>query len=515
MTHGPPIELLFYALRGGETFGIGVHGPRFWASLVLKGRRVHHAEGIPGLLGPLEAELPNPARLQGHLTNDIALAMESGFALDAVLNAACMGVGLFLASLVGRDDVNAHLQPSRVPPAGSFPLPEPMLRIFSRGLAELRSADQVAAELQPFLFNTVRAAPGAPPPELDPIVLRTLRIVRPNMNLNELIIASGRHQKDRTAHALQAIDLLLQTGLINLDRPDRAPRVSFASYADEPQAVAAAEDRPFIEILDADSNPQEIDDEHTPLPPKPPPPSPGPARPPPPRKADPMPEEEAAVLDLAARCSELNPLVVLKLSGDALNDIFTLQGVQAAFTREASVFRPESFARASLDTLEAVTALDEIFRSSREALYDPAIVALWLRELRAFAELPPEANDDDARRARELFERAQALAYRRVWTEAQHAAMLAARLDPRQARYRILDIFCRVAARQISPVDGVMNLDALFLTEPKEQALAQVTAGRLLKAAGRKSQAMSRFKAALQLDPDRADAKSELESTQP
>ena len=66
MTHGPPIELLFYALRGGETFGIGVHGPRFWASLVLKGRRVHHAEGIPGLLGPLEAELPNPARLQGH-----------------------------------------------------------------------------------------------------------------------------------------------------------------------------------------------------------------------------------------------------------------------------------------------------------------------------------------------------------------------------------------------------------------------------------------------------------------
>ena len=102
-----------------------------------------------------------------------------------------------------------------------------------------------------------------------------------------------------------------------------------------------------------------------------------------------------------------------------------------------------------------------------------------------------------------------------MWTEAQHAAMLAARLDPRQARYRILDIFCRVAARQISPVDGVMNLDALFLTEPKEQALAQVTAGRLLKAAGRKSQAMSRFKAALQLDPERADAKSELESTQP
>ena len=42
-----------------------------------------------------------------------------------------------------------------------------------------------------------------------------------------------------------------------------------------------------------------------------------------------------------------------------------------------------------------------------------------------------------------------------------------------------------------------------------------MTAGRLLKAAGRKSQAMSRFKAALQLDPERADAKSELESTVP
>lgn len=514
MTHGPPIELLFYALRGGETFGIGVHGPRFWASLVLKGRRVHHAEGIPGLLGPLEAELPNPARLQGHLTNDIALAMESGFALDAVLDAACMGVGLFLASLVGRDDVNAHLQPSRVPPAGSFPLPEPMLRIFARGLAELRSADQVAAELQPLLGTTVRAAPGAPPPELDPVVLRTLRLVRPNMTLNDLILASGRHQRERTAHALQAIDLLMQTGLLAIDRPDRAPRVTFSSYADEPSAPTI-EDRPFIEILDADSNPQELGDEHAPLPPKPPTPSPGPARPQPPRKTEPLPAEEAAVLDLAARCSELNPLVVLKLHGEALNDIFTLQGIQAAFSRQAAIFRPEAFTRASLDTLEAVSALDEIFRSSREALYDPAIVALWLRELRAFAELPPEANEDDARRARELFERAQALAYRRVWTEAQHAAMLAARLDPRQARYRILDIFCRVAARQISPVDGVMNLDALFLTEPKEQALAQVTAGRLLKAAGRRSQAMSRFKTALQLDPDRADAKSELESTQP
>ena len=93
---------------------------------------------------------------------------------------------------------------------------------------------------------------------------------------------------------------------------------------------------------------------------------------------------------------------------------FNRRNFNASGGNSAAVFRPESFTRASLDTLEAVTALDEIFRSSREALYDPAIVALWLRELRAFAELPPEANDDDARRARELFERAQALAYRRV-----------------------------------------------------------------------------------------------------
>lgn len=467
---------------------------------MLSGGRVLHAEGVTGLLGPLEAELPDPSQLRGNLAHDLGVAMAAGFPLDRVLDAAALGLGLFLATLVDRVDVHAHLQPQRAAPTGSLPLPEPLLRLFARGLREVRSPAVVANALHPWWDAAL--LPGRwraeQYPGMDPIALRTLRLTRPGMTLGELIVASGRHQQERTAWAWRSVDLLLQLGFLRLE--------GAATGSLGAGTLRFKDERP-AERVNLTEGP----------PPAPPVAAPGPApaataqaAAPEAPEVQPLPSD-ADVLELVTRCSELNPLVVLDLQGIQLFDVFTLQGLQAAFQREATRFRPEVFLQSSPNTLDAVSALDEIFRSSREALRDPSIASLWLRELRAFADPLPEAPDEDAARARERFEEAQALVARRDWRPAQHLAEQAVRLDPRQVRYRILDIFCRVALRAISPLDGVLNLDALWLSDPKDHALALVTSGRLLKAAGRRSQALQRFRAALELDPDRADARRELE----
>ncbi|MCB9759881.1 MAG: hypothetical protein H6739_08610 [Alphaproteobacteria bacterium] len=659
MIHGPPIALLFRAHRRGERCSVTVHGDRTWSTLILKRRKVVHVEGVPELLAPLQDRLPDPDALRGLLNHDVGVAMAAGIPVNQVLDAACEGLGLFLGGLVGAR-ATAHLELDRDPPEGSFPLPRPFMHIFSAGLAAVRPPEAVEAELRKRMDDTLaaRVPDDTYLVDLDPIVLRTLRLIRNAMPLRELIERSGRGQGERTRHAWRSVDLLLQLGMAELlgqDAPRRPPRIisshdpepltptlpprvepappswprsleertpaaplpplrvddpparansaerppPFTLHEDEAELIAAPPDEEDDSVIAAPPDeeddsviaapPDEEDDSVIAAPPDEeddetelvvalPGGDPVPDDPPTSKFIEIIDDETDSIvglpserveveleedddsalfgetrdpdtsvedsvddvsiigvdaarvliefdddpdtavegadpdelLEMAALCSELNPLAVLRLDAEQLNGVLTMRGLQEAFHRETDRFHPDRFQEASIEVREAAEALDEILRSSREALRDPHILAVWLRGIRAFTEPLDPPDEDDAEQARQRFAEAQTLAMQRAWTQASAAVDEAVRLDPGPSRYHLLRLFCRVALRTLSPMDGVLNVDSMWLTDPSDQALAQVTAGRLLKACGKRAQALARFRTALQLDPTREDARREL-----
>ncbi|MCB9791274.1 MAG: hypothetical protein H6741_00970 [Alphaproteobacteria bacterium] len=879
MLFGPPIRLLYQAHRTGQRLGLSVHSDKFWVSMVLEKRHVAYAAGVPELLSSLRAPRFDPDALNGVMGRDMGLAIRAGHSATEVIEAACVGVGRFLASLVDDRDVTAHIDPNPMALSEALPMPRSAITLLSEGLAELRPSSFVAARFEDDRHHLVVAK--VPDDtyliDLDPITLRTLRLVRQPVPLGDLAARSGRNQPRRTEHFWRSFDLLHALGLLELLRPDVGARARFVSsdiggweqgvsrppprtpaarparrptHDSRPERVAPQVGRPVarmaeptpelgrpvarreapprapwdrpstsgetlipetrssetlipetrslfeepappnatflfedlsalddgndgvMETFEADESseawsadalddgsfatlgePEDSDVELS-LPedseassfelgegdalsfdlgeedalsfdlggeeasfelgqevsfdlggeedalsfdlgdgeavsfeledPEPGPPrsedtslaavleeiededpatslefffgaedaatedvvededpagslpsdselddllrdfehpgeeaggvldllgegpGAGPSRTlslndlsspeqlqnaidarqeaagergglmalleddeittgfeepqiivededeedswvgsiPPLQSAeddeddeDPISEIHASaeavldqvaphqggafapvtaeeLLEMSALCAELNPLAILRLNLDQLDGMLTLDGVRQAFQRERRRYDPLHFTTKTREVREAVQALDEILRASREALRDPAIVAMWVRALRAFAEEREPPGAQDLVEARRHFERAQALAFQRDWRGASLAVTEALQRWPGQPRVRLLQVFCEVAQRRISPMDGVFNIDSMWLIEPAEQALAQVTAGRLLKASGRSAQAVARFRAALELDPDREDARRELDAAQ-
>lgn len=822
MLFGPPLRLLYQAHRSGQRVGLGVHSERFWVSMVLEKRHVVFAAGIPDLLDDLPpSPRLDPEQLNGVMSHDMEVAIRDGYSAHQVIEAACAGVGRFLAGLVDNAEVSAHIDPHPAPVDGALPLPRSAIALLAEGLPELRPPEEVARRFHPERNHLVvaRVPDDSYLIDLDPITLRTLRLVRQPVALGDLAARSGRNQTRRTEHFWRAFDLLHALGLLEILRPDRpqerwvssdiggwesgverppsrtaaspplrspstrpppraappapprepvslgrpvarleeaappretlipeepAPRTNqtlvpapsdtstadpsatflfddlssldggddgvmeafsaddlsvepppsasgaaFLWDEDEEEDEAASEPAPeaprdagasmefLFDIEEEDEDPdtdpgagvsfsveEEADDPSTslefvfgeddglsePLGLLPEPPDlPREAPPAPPVHAEPPSDDvfllfddepaadpldllggepastsarrplsleelgsperlqeavdarqraasrdqapagglmaligeadptelvheepeiiveddeeedtwagplppveddedshdptsdihtsaervldeaapalggevtavsEDALFEMSALCGELNPLAILHMNLDQLDGMLTLDGVRLAFQRERRRYDPKLYKNAGPEVRDAAHALDEILRASREALRDPAIVAMWVRALRAFAEERPPPDAQQLVAARRHFEEAQALAFQRDWRGASLAVTEALRNWPGQPRVRLLQVFCEVAQRRISPLDGVFNIDSMWLSEPAEQALAQVTAGRLLKASGRGAQAVARFRAALELDPDRDDARRELAAAQ-
>ncbi len=224
----------------------------------------------------------------------------------------------------------------------------------------------------------------------------------------------------------------------------------------------------------------------------------------------PAPPLEAELARLGALCVEVNPLVICQLETDALHGPVTTSQLERAYRNGMVRFAPGNFLDAAAHTLQASKSLASLLRDGLESVKTPLILAAWLRDLRAF-QRPDRPDMDSERKATELFEESRDLAADRHWNEALAAVTSSLTLDPTATSHRILQVFLLVATRRMSPEDGVLNLDGLDLEDPRAQAQAQVTAGRLLKAARRPTDALDRFRMALRLDPDRRDARMELE----
>jgi tetratricopeptide (TPR) repeat protein len=480
MSRGTPIELLYRAHRDRGNGLLVLEGPLGIARIWIGGGRVRYLEGIP----PLDPLCPDDVELARESGPDLEQLFRLGVAPDQAIEAMAEDLADYLGRVVERGDCEAAWTSGVESPPGAFPLTRSAMWILSRGLRAHRHPDAVAAALKDAWDVEIHCE--APPAEalqgLDPIAIRTLRHAMDCESLGDLVLHSGRGSEERARHAWRAIDLLLQLRLLRLGAEDTdlqwsedvtgpLPSMDEAwEPAHQPEDMGGAE-REISTLFDHATRP---------------------------------------LARLGALCVEVNPLVICQLETDALHGPVTTSQLERAYRNGMVRFAPGNFLDAAAHTLQASKSLASLLRDGLESVKTPLILAAWLRDLRAF-QRPDRPDMDSERKATELFEESRDLAADRHWNEALAAVTSSLTLDPTATSHRILQVFLLVATRRMSPEDGVLNLDGLDLEDPRAQAQAQVTAGRLLKAARRPNDALDRFRMALRLDPDRRDARMELE----
>lgn len=511
MRRGTPVELLYRAHRAGEGGLLSLDGPLGSARLWLRKGKVQYSEGID--LDRLAAVLPAGSQLNGDIFHDVSTAIASGMKVEEALELASADIGFYLGRVVQAGATTATFEAGVEAPQGAFPLPGGALQMLASGLRRARHPDAVAGALKGEWNTPIRVSVPGPSwlAGLDPICLRTLRMARESETLGDVILQSGRGQVERTRHAWRAVDLLLQLRLLEFgdggdwaeDATGPLPEVSQDWVPTHPPEEVSGPVPPPDKLLGAESvdddtpdavieeDWDDFDTEPTDAPPA-------------------GPSLEAEMARLGALCVEINPLIIVQISPRDLHGPLTRDAIDLAYRASAARFSAEAFLTATDAARASARSFRSLLKENHDALKNQAIVAAWLRDLRAFERNNVRVELDDEVDAERLFAEGRAAAASRDWAGALVKLEEALDRNPLASRYRVLHIFLLVATRKLTPSDGVMNLDALDLEDPRAMAQAQVTAGRLLKAARRETEALSRFRTALQLDPTRSDAKAEV-----
>ena len=275
MMNGTVGALLFRMSHEGLSGALRIETEDGQAVVVVRSGKVLAVEGVPDLLDTLKDRLPDASALSGELLSDIPICMALGLGLDEVFNAACTGLGAFLAE---NDADDALFDPTAKPPAGSFPLPKALLRLYIDAVTA-SDPDSIAQAYRGRSLETLRVM--VRPEEaagLGPIVLRNLRAAWKCGNLGEFITTAGTSPK-RLRQTWTSLDLLERMGLVQLGDGD-APNPAAATpgpeaEAPEPRArepqpsaeeAAAPESEPFESpdyAFDFDEPEEEEEEEET------------------------------------------------------------------------------------------------------------------------------------------------------------------------------------------------------------------------------------------------------------
>ena len=235
MMNGTVGALLFRMSHEGLSGALRIETDDGQAEVVVRGGKVIAANGIPDLLDSLTDRLPGASALSGDLLSDIPICMALGLGLDDVFNAACSGLGNFLAE---NDADDALFDPTAKAPPGSFPLPKDLLRLYIDAVTAT-DPDSIAQAYRGRNLETLRVM--VRPEEaagLGPIVLRNLRAAWKCGNLGDFITTAGTSPQ-RLRQTWTSLDLLERMGLVKVGDGPAAPRseqtADYARDFDEPE----------------------------------------------------------------------------------------------------------------------------------------------------------------------------------------------------------------------------------------------------------------------------------------
>ncbi|MDP2309016.1 MAG: response regulator [Pseudomonadota bacterium] len=456
----PPIRVLFLAHRLGATGAMRVEREGKVTVVGVRSGNVVHLSGVPGLFAGLVLPVT-----QEDLAAGLGVAVAAGHAPSDALAAAAEGLGVWLATLVDARGGGVTFDQSWSPPAGSFALPDAIPRMLARGLALGRSDASIARTWR--ALDVAGLSPRLPRDSaesrwgIDSTSMRVLRLAKPSRTVEVLLREAAGTDAARRTEVLRALDTLTVLGLLVVDGGgiQRAERVTAKG--------------PPVEPTQEDTRAQRL-------------------------------AEAAAAMERG------HPIEILQLTG---RSSLSEEDVANAYREISRQFHPDTYFNAP----PAVRVLAEVCFGRVNAAYDalraPEGLAEARRHLRAIATGAPYVSMKDRLAARLAFRRGEVAWRARDWAGADPLFQEAARLDPQAWPHALHAAYCGYLARRASAIETLVALTAVegaFAQEPIRAAEVLVYAGKLLKQEGREAEALARYRAAVQKDPNNRDALREV-----
>ncbi len=225
------------------------------------------------------------------------------------------------------------------------------------------------------------------------------------------------------------------------------------------------------------------------------------------------PEQEKQRLEsLLRRIQEIQRQPAIEALGQGPDPDLKLdaEAVDSLFRNAAGPYHPDQFMDEPGRVQRLAAHVFALLNERREELQDrPELLAQEVERLRCLGRGEVWVTEDMRKLARVLFREARGLEQAKHWTKAREKVERAMELDPNETLFRVQLAFLRVVLQEISPAEGVRDIDALALDSVGSRVEAAFRSGRLLRMAGNSKKALERFDRVLEMAPDHVGAMRE------
>ncbi len=398
-------------------------------------------------LGLLDAYATRGIELHGDLAKDLPAVVAAGVPLQEAYATAAGAVGQELAGSASGKASRVQFVEEAVDAA--LPLEADILDIVRRGFAEVRPAEKVARSLERRMSERVSAE--GRPAGLGPWMMRVHAACQKGPKLVELAAENGQPGTAAYERFWLSLDLLMEMGLVQLGGGSSVVR------------------------RDADHEKQRLE-------------------------------------SLLRRIQEIRRLPAIEALGQGPDPDLELDadGVDSLFRSAAGPYHPDQYMDEPGRVQRVAAHVFALLNERREELLDePGFLNLEVERLRCLGRGERWVTEDMRKHARVLFREAQGLESRKHWASAREKVERAIELDPNETIFEVQRAFLRVVLQEITPAEGVRDIDALDLASVGARVEAAFRTGRLLRMAGQPQKAIERFDRVLQMAPDHVGAQRE------
>lgn len=456
----PLLHALFLAHRLGASGVLSVASADVQASIAIRAGSIVHVQGLPGLLRALDPRLAD----QRWLGRDVAAAVAAGHDAQRALDVAAEGLGDVLVKLAHLRGGRVRFDASAPAPEGSVPLAATIPRIIAGALRRARTLAQLQRSWAALAEATASARlPTDSEPErwgIGPTARRILELAQVPLAVGPLLEQASGGDAERHAECLVAIDLLHSLGLLAVDGGALEARGDTTGDVLRGREGATQEDPRLARLRQA----------------------------------------------LAAMEGQ-HAVDVLGL-GDRIG--ITADEVAEAYREQSRQYHPDHFDGAPPLLRGLAEACFARVCAAKEALAIPGGMAEAGALLAARAEGRPFVSTRDGLRARAAFRRGELLFRNRDWRGADAEFQEALRKDPTAWPHALYAARAGYLSKRLRVGPATDALETLLAQGPRRGAEVHVAVGTIMKLEGRPGEALRRFQAALDLDPENRDAQREV-----
>ncbi len=426
----------------------------------------------------------------GDMLNDIGAAVAGGLPPSQAMEAASLGLGRFLARVANTEGAAAAWDEDVSAPKGSFPLTAPLLRAFSAGLQEARAPERIRTAWK--ASRSLHVSPTVPADQpvagLDPVAARALRFAGREVSLAELVDLMVGGNPSRGTKTWWAIDLLLLSGLMELGEP----KASELWIEDEEEEE---EEEPSLEELEEDDDEVTRSDTASD-----------------PLRADPLRADPAVVRmhRQHRKLLKMHPLEALDIKVVDPDEEMSTDVVREAFRRAAKRYHPDRFLGEQASMRRAAALCFQVLGEYKSLMEEPEHLKAELLRIKAERAGRAHVLEDDRIKAKVMYKRALGFFRNRAYVAARDGFAEAIILDPDARLARARHVHTRAVLKELPYDEAFMQLEAIEAEDVAEKIEILYLTAWLLKLLGKEKQAMKRYRAILERNPDHREALREV-----